>query len=217
MNWYLIPLTLLAIFLVLRYFLGMKKNRWFASVIAQETERVLHPVDTTYVNIGGAIGYHSTYILKPPFKKAEGTFTFLPRQSALYLPFALLLGAQDRYYLTIHSELPLIGEGHIIEKAYYRKIAATIRGVEQFKQEERERIIDTKGRKRSYILLWDRPAVYEKLSLLCNDLDEMSLLKHLCVYPENRHFYLFIKPEYGKIEKLLRSFWNYLPQFQSKS
>lgn len=217
MNWYLIPLTLLAIFLVLRYFLGMKKNRWLASVFAQETERVLHPVDTTYVNIGGAIGYHFTYSLKQPFKKAEGTFTFLPRQSALYLPFTLLLGAQDRYYLTIHSELPLIGEGHIIERAYYQKVASTIQGIENFNQEERSRIVNPKGKKRSFILLWDRPAVYEKLNILWNELDEVELLHHLCVYPENRHFYLFIKPETGKIEPLLRSFWSYIPQFQRKS
>ncbi|MCX7655684.1 MAG: hypothetical protein N2Z76_04070 [Treponemataceae bacterium] len=217
MNSYLIPLTLLAIFLVIRYFFGMKKNRWLASLIAQKTEKVFHPVDTTYVNIGGAIGYHFTYTLTKPFKKIEGTFTFLPRQSALYLPFALLLGAHDRYYLTIHSEVPLLGEGHIIEKVYYRKVASSIQGIENFHREERESIIDRKGRKRSYILLWDQSTVHEKLLLLFNNLEEIALLYHLCVYPENRHFYIFIKPHYRKIETFLQSCWAYLPPFQCKS
>ncbi|WP_304223777.1 hypothetical protein [Gracilinema caldarium] len=210
MNWYILPLTLLALFAVFSYFRGMKKNKWIAGFIASETEAILNPKDKEYVNIGGAIGYNFTYTLKDPFTNAKGTFALIPRQSAFYMPVVLLLGGKDRYYLTIFTDRKLAGEGHIIEERYFKKISQTITGIEKLKQ---DRI--TKG-KRTYVLLWDAPKLEERLHKVLEESEQTELLKHFCVYRDNSNFYIFMEPKRHGIEALLGSLYKHLSLFWEK-
>lgn len=199
MNWYILPLLLLAIYAIANYFRGMKKNKWISGFIASETESILKPKDTEYVNIGGAIGYNFTYTLQEPFSTAKGTFALIPRQSAFYMPVVLLLGSKDRYYLTIFTTKKLAGEGHIIEERYFRKISQTITGIESLQQERIQ-----KG-KRSYVILWDAPKLQERLHKVLDEAEELHLLRHFCVYRDNSNFYIFMEPKRHGIEALLGS------------
>uniref|UniRef100_A0A7C3IKE2 Uncharacterized protein n=1 Tax=Gracilinema caldarium TaxID=215591 RepID=A0A7C3IKE2_9SPIR len=210
MNWYILPLTLLALYAVFNYFRGMKKNKWVSGFIASETETIVNPQDTEYVNIGGAIGYNFTYTLKEPFTTAKGTFALIPRQSAFYMPVVLLLGSKDRYYLTIFTAKKLAGEGHIIEERYFKKISQTITGIESLKQDRIQ-----KG-KRTFVLLWDAPKLEEKLHKVLEEAEEYQLLKHFCVYRDNSNFYIFMEPRRHGIEALLGSLYKNFSLFWEK-
>lgn len=199
MNWYILPLLLLAIYAIINYFRGMKKNKWISGFIASETESILKPKDTEYVNIGGLIGYNFTYTLHEPFSTAKGTFALIPRQSAFYMPLVLLLGGKDRYYLTVFTAKKLAGEGHIIEERYFRKISQTITGIESLRQERIQ-----KG-KRFYVILWDAPKLQERLHKVLDEAEELHLLRHFCVYRDNSNFYIFMEPKRHGIEALLGS------------
>ncbi|AEJ19796.1 hypothetical protein [Gracilinema caldarium] len=210
MNWYILPLTLLALYAVFTYFRGMKKNKWVSGFIASETEAILKPKNTEYVNIGGAIGYNFTYTLQEPFTTAKGTFALIPRQSAFYMPVVLILGGKDRYYLTIFTSKKLIGEGHIIEARYFNKISKTITGIEKLKQDRIQ-----KG-KRTFVLLWDVPKLEEKLHRVLDEAEEYQLLKHFCVYRDNSNFYIFMEPKRHGIEALLGSVYKNVSLFWEK-
>ncbi len=207
MQWYIIPLTLLALFAVFTYFRGMKKNKWISGFIAQETESVLEPLDTEYVNIGGAIGYNFTYKLKEPFTSAKGTFVLMPRQSAFYMPIIVLSGRKDRYYLTLYTKQKLLGEGHIIEKRYYSFIARTITGHDSLQQ------CTIQKNNKTFILLWNTPRLKEKLEALLNSCEHAELLKHFCVYKDNSNFYIYSEPKRFAVEKLLASIYKNLSLF----
>ncbi|AEJ60933.1 hypothetical protein Spith_0653 [Spirochaeta thermophila DSM 6578] len=204
---YLIPILVLGITATAAYFWGRRKNRWMSGFIAQETEEVLTPEDTHYVNIGGTIGYHFTYRLKAPFTEAKGTFTLLPRQSILYLPFSLLLGHRDRYFLTLFTDRPLLGEGHLVHEPYYRKLLRTIPNRAALTE---ERI--TCGGK-SYVLLYDRKKIADRLKELASRLPDVEGLHHFCVYADNRNFYLFMEPVRGRIQRLLSALLPHLSSF----
>ena len=69
-------------------------------------EELLKPGNTNYVNIGGSIGYNFAYSLSGDWTKAKGTMTLNARHSLLYLPFSLLLGVRDRFYVNIFIREP---------------------------------------------------------------------------------------------------------------
>lgn len=208
MDWYIIPLIFLALFAVFRYFRGMRKNKWISGFISAETEGILKPQDTNYVNIGGAIGYNFTYKLGAPFKEAKGTFALVPRQSAFYMPVVWLAGGRDRYYINIFATAKLAGEGHIIDERYFPKISKTIAGIEKLKTKK----VSRGGA--SFILFWDAPKLEKKLADLVEFIDRPELLRHFCCYRDNSNFYLFMEPKkdgvsalLGSILKRLSSFW----------
>ncbi|GAB1483870.1 hypothetical protein MASR2M78_26860 [Treponema sp.] len=205
MNLYIFPLIALALFAVLRYFRGNKQNRWLSGCISAETEAILNPKDTNYVNIGGSIGYNFTYQLSAPLKEAKGTFALIPRHSAFYLPVVFLVGGKDRYFLTIYSKEKLIGEGHIIEEKYFSKISETIDGIAKLK---RDRV--SRGKK-NYILLWDNPKLEAKLKELIQTVEQSELLRHFCCFRDNSNFYLFMQPKKDGVTAVLGSIY---PQFK---
>ena len=132
---YILPLILLALCTTAGYFWGRKKNRWIGAWIARETEAALQPRETTYVNIGGCIGYHFTYALAAPFREAKGTFALLPRHSLLYLPISFLIRRHDRLYLQLFTDERLPGEAHILREDYYQKEKDRIAGAEAMRRD----------------------------------------------------------------------------------
>ncbi len=208
---FVLAILFLAIFTIITYFYGRKKNKWISGFIAAETEEALHPRDQEYVNIGGTIGFNSTYKLKGSYSNAKGTMALLPRQSILYLPIPLILRATDRYYLTIYSKEQLIGEGHLIEARYFRKVSKTITGIEEMRT--REEVKDGK----TYVLLSETPEVEDKLVSLLGKIERADLLFHFCCYRNNKNFYLHMKPVKGGVSALLGSLWPLLASFRMKS
>jgi hypothetical protein len=197
---YILPLILLALVTTGGYFWGRKKNRWIGAWIARETEAALRPKETEYVNIGGCIGYHFTYALAAPFREAKGTFTLLPRHSLLYLPISILIRRHDRFYLQIFTDERLPGEGHILREDYYLKDKDRIAGAEAMR---RDRVV-MGGR--AYVLLWKHSGVDRRLRRLVERLEGRGdTLLHVCCYPGNRNFFLYVAPVHGRLEPLLRA------------
>jgi hypothetical protein len=207
---YIFWLVILGLFTTFGYFRGKKKNAWISGWISTETERILKPKETEYTNFGGTIGYNFLYRLREPLREAKGTFTLLPRHSILYLPISLVISRHDRYYLTIFTHKKLIGEGHIINSAYFGKMRTTIDRLESFQRA----VVEAGGRK--YILLWDRKPVEVLLRKLVEKAGTRDTLLHFCCYRDNRNFFLHAVPRHDDLGGLLGDVMQALPSFSEK-
>ncbi len=101
---------------------GVRTNQQLLIETCATTERVFQPIDTSYTNIGGLVGYNFAYQLdSAAFYRLDGTITTLPRQSLLYYPLARFMGREDNLILTLfcHSLAP--GEGHIVEERQFSR------------------------------------------------------------------------------------------------
>jgi hypothetical protein len=190
------------------YFYGMKKNRWVVGRLSQDLEEVLKPVSTNYVNIGGAIGYNLAYALPAPFSNAKGTITLSPRHSLLYLPFSILIGVRDRFFINIFTKKKLRGEGHIIEASYLRK--AKIDGMDSMQRQ------DTSKDNKDFVLLWRGADLSSDLEKLLQALPDASRIKHFCAYPETKTFFIYANPLKGQTKDNLEAIFKRLPGFMEK-
>ena len=202
---YLIPLLLLGAAGSLQYFLGTKKNRWLGHRMSQQSEKLLKPKDTEYINIGGAIGYHFKYKLRDPWSSAKGSYTFIPRLSLLYVPFTYMMGNRDRFVMNIFTDKKLIGEGHIIEKNHLKH--AKIDGEWSMSKEEVAR-----GGK-TFVLLWRQEAILSTLKRTFETFPEPESLTHFCCFDDNKTFFIYLKPFKGEIENNLKHFLSVCPEY----
>ena len=58
---FVLAILFLAIFTIITYFYGRKKNKWISGFIAAETEEALHPRDQEYVITSYSIHYTKLY------------------------------------------------------------------------------------------------------------------------------------------------------------
>lgn len=189
----------------IQYFLGTKKNRWLGKRMSAQAEDVFSPKESTYVNIGGAIGYNFVYKLREPWKEIKGTFTLFPRHSLLYMPFSLAIGGADRFYLNIFTDKKLAGEGHIVSKPHLRK--AKIEGLESMDKEEA-----TLGG-RTFLLAWENDEVKAALQKTLEAMPDPASLAHFCCFAKNKTFFLYLKPAKGEISANLKAFTDSCPRF----
>lgn len=191
-------ILILGVGATVNYFLGVKKNRWLGKRLSVQSEEVLAPTETNYVNIGGAIGYNFRYQLKGLWNEAKGTFTFVPRHSLLYMPVSFLIRGGDHYYLNIYTDKRLPGEGHIILASHLRK--AKIDGLEAMSRKD----IELGGRK--FVLLWRESRILDKLEKTALGFPEPQTLVHFCCYADNKTLFLHLSPKGGIIEGNLSYF-----------
>lgn len=206
-NYLLIAIFAIGIGATVQYFLGVKKNRWLGKTMSSQAENIFNPKETEYVNIGGAIGYNFAYKLRDPWKEAKGAFTLFPRHSLLYMPFSLIIGSSDRFYLNLFTDKKLAGEGHIIEKNHFRK--AKIEGIADMKKVEVEKAGKT------FYLFWRHGDLKEALSRTLDALPDPATLAHFCCFDDNKTFFLYLKPAKakGEISGNLKAFVNLCPQY----
>ena len=204
----LVALIALAVAATGSYFFGTKKNRWIVSSLSKELEAALKPLTTNYVNIGGAIGYNFTYALQPPYTNAKGTITLSPRHSLLYLPFSLLIGVRDRFFINIFTKKRLRGEGHLVQTAYFK--SARIEGADTM---ERKDVL--KGNVR-FTLLWRGADLSNDLEKILEALPEPPRLRHFCAYPETKTFFVHCLPKAGGIGGNLEAIMIRLSGFLTK-
>jgi hypothetical protein len=205
MNPLIYLLIALAVATTIGYFNGRKTNRLLGALIGATSEKVLDPSETEYVNIGGTLGYNFTFKLTDPFTEAKGTFTLLPRHSILYLPLSFLITRHDRLYLNIFTGKKLMGEGHIIDSAYFPKMRVDIKGIEKLKRDT-----GRAGRK-EFILLTDNPHLEQKLRALLAETEGTEDLLHFCCYSDNRTFFIHAVPKVPSLEPLLAGIRGKLP------
>ena len=194
----LIAIGALGVGATIQYFIGVKKNKWLGKRITAQIEDILHPKESHYVNIGGAIGYNFTYKLREPWKDAKGTITFFPRHSLLYIPLSMLIGGSDRFFINIFTDKKLAGEGHIVEKSHLRR--AKIDAIQDMNREE----IKTGGK--TFILLWKQESIKKALLATLAKMPEQNNLTHFCCFAENKTFFLYLKPQQGEITENFKFF-----------
>ncbi|MBN2873868.1 MAG: hypothetical protein JXM71_02140 [Spirochaetales bacterium] len=190
------------------YFYGTKKNKFIASSMSRDLEAILKPRTTNYVNIGGVIGYNFTYALPAPFTSAKGTMTMSPRHSLLYLPVSLLMGVRDRFFVNIFTKKKLRAEAHLVESSYLGK--ARIEGSENMDSRQ----VVNKGK--SYTLLWKGEDLSFDLEKLLESLPEPGFLRHFCVYPGNKTFFIHLRPQGGNIKGDVEAIYERLQVFYQK-
>jgi len=72
------------------FFRGKRVNDRMFRGAFQDLIDVFRPVDQTFTNIGGSIGYHAQLSARKAdvVEKVEATITFLPRQALLWMPIS---------------------------------------------------------------------------------------------------------------------------------
>lgn len=116
-------LLLFSILLVMAYYRGGKKNLRILKATAGMLEETLRPADKTYTWLGGTIGFRAEYRVSG-FEKVEALVTVLPRQSLLYMPFALLRGSSDRLEIIFFLKNSIDSELHIIKQSELKQAPA---------------------------------------------------------------------------------------------
>jgi hypothetical protein len=192
------------------YFFGRRKNRALAGMMSKDAEMVLHAKSTEYINIGGSIGYNFIYKLAEPWTEAKGTMTFIPRQSLLYMPFSWLIGARDRFYINLYTKRKLIGEGHLLSLAYYRKNGGVIENKDSLTMEEYW------AGSSQIVLLYENASMARALKSLADGMSGIERLRHFCVYPANKTVFLFLHPVAGVVAPVLQSLVSRLDMFFEK-
>ena len=123
----------------------------------------------------------------------------LPRQSVLYFPISLLTAKHDRVYINLKANGKLAGEGHIVSEKYIRSARGLISGYANFHNTE----YSSNGSK-FYILSKTR-AVEKMLISFIDNTESINNLRHFCCFPDNKNFFIFIKPVRGEFLEFLKS------------
>ncbi len=112
-------LLLFSILLVVAYYRGGRKNLKIIKATGEMLEGTLRPADKSYTWLGGTIGFRAEYRVSG-FQRVEALVTVLPRQSLLYMPFALLRGSRDRLELIFFLKGGFPTEFHLIRDSELR-------------------------------------------------------------------------------------------------
>jgi hypothetical protein len=191
--------------------IGSRMNIRLARQFAGILESVFQPVEKNYTNIGGVVGYHFRYDTGPLLGAVEGTMTFLPRQTILYLPFSLLAGRQDRLSIVMHLEASPPGQGHVVEAGQLKNGWFPIEDEENMSRT----LIKQSGK--DFIILWYNPLVRDRLSDALGKIPDASSLRHFAYNGIDHTFLVELQPNPESLSKTLQFFISFIPEFSSKS
>ncbi|PIE03905.1 MAG: hypothetical protein CSA76_07040, partial [Spirochaetales bacterium] len=178
---------------------GARKNLQTAHSLCALLENVFQPLEKTYTNIGGVVGYHISYTLQPPFTLLDGTLTLFPRQALFYYPIARFLGRQDELSFSLKVDFPMVGEAHLVQKDAYRFGRFAIDNFKEMESEE----ISVKGV--PYLLLYYNRIQAGKIADLMRRLSEVNSYEQFSFYGYQRLFYFHVNPSAESLEKQLRN------------
>jgi len=189
------------------YFWGKRtNNRIFISAF-QDLVSVVRPVDQTFTNIGGLIGYHAT--LTPPkqtfVERVDATITFLPRHSWLWMPISKLIRKYDRLFITLHLRQAPIAEGHLIEKGYARFRGPKITNAARLKNEE------IKWGTNDFILYFGNAAIRQRLRSFVNTQPDPGQVRHIALVPEQKRSFIFMIPKMGTVAAGFAPVYQWIP------
>ncbi|HOJ51265.1 MAG TPA: hypothetical protein PLT64_06315 [Syntrophales bacterium] len=203
--------VLFTVVLVYGFHWGRRENERIFRAAMQDLMEVLKPVDQTFTNIGGVVGYHARFSLGRDnwAEKVEATITFLPRHAWLYLPFSLLIRRHDRLFITVYLRKPLAGEGHLIEKKYARLRQAKITHEERLTHEE------VNWGDLPFHLFYERPAVKDLLLQLMEVKGAPGTIRHVAIVGGEKRCFFFIIPtkrgtvkaDFGALYDFMGSRW----------
>ncbi len=191
----------LAAFTMLGWYRGGRRNVEIILSVCRTVEQVFEPVDKTYTNIGGVVGFNFTYELSSPFRRLEGTITTLPRHAVLYLPISRwLIGREDALVLTVYCERLQPGQGHIVERERYLNGSISI--------DDSESMFETVVQRESgpFVLLWYNPLIRERLDWMLAQFSHTAAegLRYLGYYGSDNYFAVTLHPLHPQLESVLR-------------
>ena len=196
-------------FVYLIYLRGNRKNKHINSFIAKELEAAINPINKSYKNLGGTIGYKAFYTRNGYINKVVAVFTTLPRHSIAVYPFHLLFGGHDKLQLNIYSEKEIIPNFICIKKKRrYLKLLNKY-NTEGLTAKDQEYGTST-------FLLYYKDS--QSLDI-CDALIKESLSDNLismAANPENNSFHLYFIPKEGKIEHLVKTFLSMAKNYLEK-
>jgi len=189
------------------YFWGKRINdRIFRSAFS-DLVAVVKPVDQTFTNIGGLIGYHAT--LRPPksapVERVDATITFLPRHAWLWMPVSKLIRKYDRLFITIHLRRAPIAEGHLIEKGYARFRGPKITNVDRLQSET------VRWGNLDFILYFGNETIRQRLRNFVNKQPDPGLVRHIALVPEQQRSFIFMIPKTGTVAAALAPIYRWIP------
>jgi hypothetical protein len=191
----------LAAFLMLGWNRGGRINTKILLDAVETMERVFSPLDKTYTNIGGVVGYNFEYRIAPPFKRLEGTITTLPRHAVLYLPISRrLLGREDRLLFTLYCEELRTGRGHIVNAEGYRRGTIPVEDADNPESTTVEREAGT------FLILWYNPMIRDRMAEMLGQLSDTATecIRYIGYYGSEGHLAVTVNPGHPELETALR-------------
>lgn len=194
-------------FLGLSFFWGKRTNHGIFLSAFNDLMSVIKPVDQTFTNIGGLIGYHANFT--PPKKsiieKVDATITLLPRQSMLYLPISKLIRKYDRLFITIHLKSAPVSEGHLIETGYSRFRGPKITNADRMQRES------IKWGGFDFFLYYEQDRMRKKLLEYVQSNPNPGIVRHIAIVPSERRCFVFMIPRRGEVAKSFGPVYDWVP------
>ena len=207
-------LTFLTFYLIWSFYYGYKKNIKLAKDISKNLENLFRPKDTSYIWLGGAIGFRALY--KPYERNLRQILINLrlqPRQSIFYYLIKLLFlrSLKDNIQILYFLKKPISFEFHAIKSFYNPKI---------FNQDLKK---DKEGDFKFLYSSFLSPKLYENLKKLSTKLLKESNIKHLAITPDRKVIYFEfdfnnlndLKENVEISKKFLKEFLNLLKKSDS--
>jgi len=196
-------------FVYLIYLRGNRKNKHINSFIAKELEAAINPVDKSYKNMGGTIGYKAFYTRNGYINRVIAVFTTLPRHSVAVYPFHLLFGGHDKLQLNIYSEKDILPHFILIKKKKrYAKLLSKYNTDDMMTKDHKYGIS-------TYLLYYKDSQSLD----ICNSLIKEHISDNLIsmsANPDNNAFHIYCIPKEGKIEPLIKTFLSMAKNYLKK-
>jgi len=189
------------------YFWGKRVNERLFRTVFEELVAVVRPVDQTFTNIGGLIGYHASLTMpkKGAIEAVNATITFLPRHSWLWMPISKLIRKYDRLFITLHLRQTPIAEGHLIEAAYARFRGPKITNAASLNH---ERVV---WGNLDFLLYHGSNRIRDRLRSFVADHPDPGTLRHIAIVPEQKKCFIFMIPLKGQVARSLSPVYQWIP------
>jgi len=190
--------------------IGSRANLRRARRIVRLLEATFRPDEARYSRVGGNNGYHFLYETGTTFGLVEGTLTFLPRESLIYLPFALLAHRRDQLRIVVRCDSTPPGQGRIVEARRLQSGWLPFEEVEHLNPTSRSR----DGR--DFLLLWYNPIVRDWLAEAVDRIPDVSLLQQIAYNGTDHTFLIEIEPRKQMLRSTLEFFASRIASFSAE-
>lgn len=181
------------------YYWGRRQNRRIVHAAFDDLIVVVRPDDQTFINIGGAIGYHANLYIrrKGPVSQVDATITLLPRHSWLYLPVSKFIRKYDRLFITIYLRQGPAGEAHLIEVKHAGYGQRKIDDAERFRRSE------VKWGEHNFYLFYRDEKMRDLFLSYIREHPDPGGIRHIAFVPDQKKTFVFLIPGKGQVARYL--------------
>jgi len=197
----------------LGFFWGKRVNQRLFLSAFNDLLDVIKPVDQTFTNIGGFIGYHANFIAKKKsaVTRVDATITFLPRQAWLYYPISRLIRRWDRLFLTLYLKQAPPEEGHLIEVGYAGFRGPKIVNADRLNREK------VRWGEQDFYLYYQGMKMRDALVRFMKENGDPGIVRHIAVVPEQQRCFVFMIPRKGEVGRYFGPIFQWVPSLIPKA